>query len=101
MSARSLPPVVRPHYSDEEAAIIAGYLIYHRDTLLLALESTTHAEITRPDYPGASGAEYYRHAEAYSRYLLYWIGYETGTNQQWAPENLGQQWPARPSWGVP
>jgi hypothetical protein len=98
---RSLPPWISATYSDEEAAIIAGYLIRMREGTLQALQSGEYADQLTPDIPDITGKEYYRHAEAYSRWLLYWIGYPVAKNEQWSAANMDEPWPTRTGGSVP
>ncbi len=73
----NLAPVVMrgPQYSDEERAIIAGYLLQMRQGVLRALSSSArYVEITT-DYGAMKQLAFYQIEEQYSRFLLYWIGY--------------------------
>lgn len=72
---RTLPPYVQVDISDRDAAIIAGYLLRQREGTLMALDSTEYADAITDDDIGDFGATYYRYAEAYSRFLLWKLGY--------------------------
>ncbi len=70
------PPVYWPQpLTDEDRALIAGYLLHHREGTLEALSSLGSV------VSGLNAGQfdimyrYYRSAEAYSRFLLYWVGY--------------------------
>lgn len=74
-------PVVKQTYTDEERAIIAGYLLRQRAGTLEALASAkVSVTLYEVDY-SINQRRYYRDAESYSRFLLYWIGYETPKDQ--------------------
>lgn len=72
-----LSPIVKKvsQYTDEERAIIAGYLLKQRAGTLLASQSSERGAQLELDIGLDKQAVYYRNAEAYSRFLLYWAGY--------------------------
>lgn len=78
----NLLPIIKDSYTDAERALIAGYLVRKRSGAIKALRSV--GSIIRESTEGwAEGSfRYYRDAERYSRYLLFWIGYpvERGKN---------------------
>lgn len=83
----NLAPVVKysTAYTDEERAIIAGYLLRQRQGTLDALASSVRgAEITT-DIGQENQRRYYQICEAYSRFLLFWAGYQVEKNQMYAP----------------
>lgn len=79
----NLPPIEIGPYSDQERALIASYLLHQRAGTIAALRSV-QAGLPH-DTLGWSegGSQYYTHAEAYSRFLLYWIGYPVAKNQMY------------------
>ena len=80
-----LAPVVKETYTDEERAVIAGYLLGKRRGLLQALASTERATEINVDGYFVKTYRYYRIGEAWSRFYLYWAGYETGKDQLYTP----------------
>jgi hypothetical protein len=79
----NLPPTQMPPYTDAERALIASYLLQKRVGLLQALRSVEHAPPQSTDGWGEGNQRYYRDAEAYSRFLLWWIGYPVNKNQMY------------------
>lgn len=71
-------PVVKrgPDYPDDIRAEIAGYLLHMREGTLRALESSERGAKIQTDIGLQNQAKYYSNCEEYSRFLLYWIGYE-------------------------
>lgn len=84
----TLPPDVRKNYTDEERAIIAGYLLHQRLGTLKALSSTTKGAEIETDIGLQEHAKYYSNCESYSRFLLYWLGYEVQRNMMYGQESL-------------
>lgn len=80
-----LAPIVKDTYTDDERAIIAGYLLGKRQGILKALESTDKMQETNVDGYFIKTYRYYRIGESWSRFYLYWIGYETAKNQLYTP----------------
>lgn len=74
----NLAPVVKSgtQYTDEERAVIAGYLLKMRQGTLTALDSSERGEKIQTDIGLQNQVKYYSNCEQYSRFLLYWIGYE-------------------------
>lgn len=72
----NLPPVKSGPYTDEERALIASYLLWQRQGTLDALNSVGSAPPGGTENWGEGNQRYYKNAEAYSRFLLYWIGYK-------------------------
>lgn len=72
-------------YTDEQRSLIAGFLLHFREGTLKALASlgSVKAGITS----GMAEAEYryYVHAEAYSRQLLFYVGYPVAKDEMYAP----------------
>lgn len=86
-----LAPVVRrgPQYSDEERAVIAGYLLQQRRGTLQALSSSSREMEIDTEFGRYNQLRYYQICEAYSRFLLYWIGYEVNKGQMYGqPETM-------------
>lgn len=73
-----LAPVVKrgPQYTDESRAEIAGYLLQMRAGILKAGNSVERGIQLEIDIRGDKELVYWRNAEAVTRWLLYWIGYE-------------------------
>jgi len=73
----NLPPVsLRPsEYTDDERAVIAGYLLRQRSWTLQALASSDRMAEISTDYGRVNQQRYYQACEQYSRLLLYRIGY--------------------------
>jgi hypothetical protein len=80
-----LAPVVKTQYTDEERAVIAGYLLHRRQGLLKALASVDLANEISVDGYFVKTFRYYKIAEAWNRFELFWIGYETPKNQLYTP----------------
>lgn len=80
-----LAPVVKDQYTDEERAVIAGYLLRQRAGTLQALASSDRYATLDNGYAPVRQQRYYRDAESYSRFLLYWIGYEVQKGQLYNP----------------
>ena len=80
-----LAPIVKSQYTDEERAIAAGYLLHMREGLLKALASTKRADEITLDGEFIKTYRYYRIGEAWSRFYLFWLGYETPKNQLYTP----------------
>lgn len=80
-----IPPIVKPpgQYTDQERAVIAGYLLFMRAGTLSALSSSEQI----PKHVGRGFGEqsywYYADAESYSRFLLNDIGYRVGRRQMY------------------
>jgi hypothetical protein len=87
MPQEILPPLVKSEYTARDRAIIAGYLIKMRAGTLRALTSVGAATVGATSGWAEGNQRYYRDAERYSRYLLYWLGYETekGRNYEEVP----------------
>lgn len=81
--ANNLPPDIRQTYTDRERAVIAGYLIRKRVGTLQALRSARSIKPDTTDGWAEGSVQYYQDAEAYSRFLLYWIGYQVGKDQNY------------------
>jgi hypothetical protein len=79
----NLAPVHDGPYSDEERALIASYLLGKRAGTLQALASVKGLPPGSTYGWGEGSLSYYQHAEAYSRFLLWWIGYPTQVNQMY------------------
>jgi len=79
------PPTIPDTYTDAERALIAGYLLHHRAGTLQALSSCSSIPAEIDGGSMATCGRYYRDAEAYSRFLLYWIGYPVGKGRMYAP----------------
>jgi hypothetical protein len=82
-----LTPVVKSEYTARERAIIAGYLIGKRAGVLRALSSVGAATAGATSGWAEGNQRYYRDAERYSRFLLYYVGYEVekGKNYEEVP----------------
>lgn len=80
-----LPPIHDGPYNDAERALIASYLLHQRAGTLAALGSSSKAPAGSTEGWGEGNVNYYKHAEAYSRFLLYWIGYPVQKNQMYIP----------------
>lgn len=79
-----LAPVVKRKYTDEERAVIAGYLLGKRAGVLKALSSSfRYAELTK-EFGAENQLRYYQLAEAFTRWELYWIGYTVQKDQMYA-----------------
>jgi hypothetical protein len=78
-----LPPVIKETYTARERAIIAGYLIRMRSGTLRALASVGSAVQGATAGWAEGNQRYYRDAERYSRYLLYWAGYEVAKGENY------------------
>ena len=76
----NLPPIVQPPYTDEQRQLIASYLLHMRAGTLSALSSSSR----KIEIDSAIGVgrerQYYTNAESYSRFLLYWVGYQVRKN---------------------
>lgn len=81
----NLPPVLTKEYNDRERAMIAGYLIGKRAGVLKALASVSTAPPGTTEGWAEGNTKYYQDAERYSRFLLHWIGYSVGRNQNYEP----------------
>jgi hypothetical protein len=78
------PVVLRPsEYTDEERAVIAGYLLRQRHGTLAALSSSERGAVITSDIGQEQQRRYYQICEAYSRFLLYWIGYAVNKNKMY------------------
>lgn len=82
----NLAPVVKQTYTDEERAVIAGYLLRQRAGTLQALSSTERWMEITTDIGPQRGVKYYSNCESYSRFLLYWIGYTVNRKEMYAGE---------------
>lgn len=82
----NLAPVVKQTYTDEERAVIAGYLLRQRDGTLRALASTERWMQITTDVGPQNGVKYYSNCESYSRFLLYVIGYQVKKGTMYAGE---------------
>jgi hypothetical protein len=73
-----LPPLVlRPsEYTDEQRAVAGGYLLGMRSGTLQALASSEKGVLIATDIGLQNQIKYYSNCEEYSRFLLYWIGYQ-------------------------
>lgn len=78
-------PVVKDQYTDEERAVIAGYLLKRRNGLLKALASTNKADEINIDGFFTKTYRYYRSAESWNRFELYWVGYEVPKDGTYTP----------------
>ena len=79
------PVALKPsQYTDDERAVIAGYLLAQRAGTLQALSSSELGAVITTDIGQEEQRRYYQVCEAYSRFLLYWIGYEVNKNQMYA-----------------
>lgn len=87
----TLAPVSkRPsEYTDEERAVIAGYLLRQRAGTLKALSSSERGATITTDIGQENQRRFYQIGEAYSRMLLYRIGYEVEKNMMYgAPQTM-------------
>lgn len=91
MSSPSLvPPVWTGQLNQQQRALIAGFLLHSRQGILDAL-TTMHDPIVDQiiEWSGPT-RQYYVAAEAYSRYLLWLIGYPVQRNQMY--EEMSYEW---------
>jgi hypothetical protein len=84
-----LPPVIKETYTPAERAIIAGYLIRMRGGTLRALASVGSATQGETSGWAEGNQRYYRDAERYSRYLLYWAGYIVAKGENYEEVPIG------------
>lgn len=76
-------PVYTGVFNRHQRAMIAGFLLHHRAQVLSALQSLSDpATLAIPEWAGPTRA-YYEAAEAYSRKLLWEIGYPVDKNQMY------------------
>jgi len=75
---------MRRRYTDEERALIAGYLLRMRAGTQRAKDSVDRAPPNQTGGWGEGNQRYYRNALQYSSFLLSWIGYLP--NGQTAPQ---------------
>lgn len=81
------PLVLRPsEYTDEERSVIAGYLLRQRQGTLAALASSERGAVLTSDIGQEQQRRYYQICEAYSRFLLYWIGYAVPKNKMYGEQ---------------
>jgi hypothetical protein len=76
--ADQIPPILKVDYTARERALIAGYLLGKRKGTQQALDSAKKAPPGETFGWGEGNVAYYTHALAYSRWLLYKIGYPLG-----------------------
>ena len=84
----NLAPVVKQgnEYTDAERAVIAGYLLRQREGTLKALASSERGAQITTDIGQENQRRYYQICEAYSRFLLWWIGYPVMKNEMYYGE---------------
>lgn len=83
-----LAPIVQKpsQYTDEERAVIAGALLWHRAGILQALASSERGAVITNDIGQENQRRYYQILEQGNRFMLYWFGYETFKNRMYAPQ---------------
>lgn len=79
-----LAPVVKRTYTDEERAVIAGFLLRQRAGTLKALSSSDRYALITTDYGSVNQQRYYRDCEQYSRFLLAKISYPVAKGAMYA-----------------
>jgi hypothetical protein len=80
-----LAPVVQSAglYTPEEKAVIAGFLLRQRQGTLQALASSERGAQITTDIGQENQRRYYQICEAYSRFLLDKVGYQTAKNRMY------------------
>lgn len=81
----NLAPVVKQTYTDHERAVIAGYLLHQRAGTLQALSSANRGLQITTEWGTENQLRHYKTCEGYSRFLLYWIGYQVEKGQMYVP----------------
>lgn len=79
------PPIWDGRPTDEIRSWIAGYLVHHREGTLKALDSYRQVLPRNPPEFIEPYLKYYQDAEAYSRFLLYWLGYPVAKDSNYVP----------------
>jgi hypothetical protein len=77
------PPLMPEVYTDYERALIAGYLLRMRHGTLQAKGSVGSPPAGSTEGWAEGNFLYYKDAERYSRFLLWWIGYPVGKDQMY------------------